>query len=196
MSGGAIERCELIGLSILGIGPFQEDVQSFEFARLSEGDAVATASNLYMLLARNGLGKTTALEAIYGLFGLMNDPQEGCFVGPDAVGRAQLDLRIDWRIGPAVEQLVLSIWTGHDEPLRYWNRKDLIDWADTPNWAQLCLSTNARTAASSASNELGLRFFNMVRDELNAAPDALRGGSQSVPCVLLFPADRRLVVPQ
>ena len=43
----------------------------------AESDSDPGPSNLYMLLAKNGYGKTTLLECIYGLFGLMAEPVAG-----------------------------------------------------------------------------------------------------------------------
>ena len=63
---------KLLQLTVEGVGPFQNGPQSFSFAgEPTEADSDPGPSNLYMLLARNGYGKTTLLECVYGLFGLL-----------------------------------------------------------------------------------------------------------------------------
>ena len=71
---------KLLQLTVEGVGPFQNGSQTFSFAgEPTEGDPDPGPSNLYILLAKNGYGKTTLLECIYGLFGLMADPVVGRF---------------------------------------------------------------------------------------------------------------------
>jgi len=94
MSEIAVLDWKLVGLTLDQIGPFQEQVTSFEFVDVMarEGEA-ARPANLYMLLAKNGHGKTTILECIHGLFGLLADPPVGRFVDASS-GRAQGDFLV------------------------------------------------------------------------------------------------------
>ena len=66
---------KLLQLTVESVGPFQREPRSFSFVgEPTESDSDPGPSNLYMLLAKNGYGKTTLLECIYGLFGLMAEP--------------------------------------------------------------------------------------------------------------------------
>ncbi len=182
-------------LSLDDIGPFRQGVERIELVGLDEEGKRAPA-NMYMLLAPNGQGKTTVLNAIYGLFGLLNDPPIGQFVEPEAPGRAQLDVRAVWSVDGVERTVLLSIWTGTDTPIRSWTEDELREEAEAETWARLGLGWSpAGTTPLESSDELGKMFLHAVNGARNEQPSALGGISQNLPTVLLFPADRTIVAP-
>lgn len=182
-------------LSLDEIGPFRQGVERIDLFGLDESGKKAPA-NMYMLLAPNGQGKTTALSAIYGLFGLLNEPPVGRFVEPQAPGRAQLDVRATWTIDGTERTVLLSIWTGTATPIRNWTEEEVRDEAEAEVWARLGLGWNpSGTFALDGSDDLGAAFLRAVLAGRNEQPSALGGISQNLPTVLHFPADRTIVAP-
>jgi hypothetical protein len=146
-----------------------------------------------MILAANGFGKTTVLESIFGIYGLLNSQPRGKFADGTYNGRAQLDIRVSWVVGGLSQTVVLSLWTGSEEPLDPLSELDIDKLARTNKWAKLGLDSSG--AITAGTNELGVLLHKAVRQELNSPPTDLFGLSQKMPSVLYFPADRRIVAP-
>ena len=187
---------KLLQLTVEGVGPFQDGPTIFSFVgEPTEDDPDPGPSNLYMLLARNGYGKTTLLECVYGLFGLMAEPAVGRFAAPGDRGRAQLDMRATWTIDGRTQTVVLSIWTGTETPLVVWS-SDRLDAAQASVWARLGLeSTYSGVSPIDDADGPGLRLYRSILDARGKAPGALFGSDQDMPTVLFFPADRRISRP-
>ena len=190
----------LIGLTLDRLGPFRQGAQRFDFFGVDLDTRSATGAgpaNIYMLLAANAHGKTTVLDTIYGLFGLLNQPPTGRFANYPAKGVAQLDVRATWTIDGRTQTVLLSIWTGAEEPLEAWGPLRLEEGAQAGSWARLgiWMAVDGLVVAEQ-SDELGRLLFNAIRKALNRAPTELFGLSQYMPCVLFFPADRRVVAPR
>ncbi|MDE0105414.1 MAG: AAA family ATPase [Bryobacterales bacterium] len=148
-----------------------------------------------MLLAKNGYGKTTLLECVHGLFGLMADPVAGRFASPGP-GCAQLDVRATWTIDGRTQTVVLSVWTGTQTPLVVWSSDDL-EAAQASFWGKLGLeSTHSGVSLFDDTDDLGRRLHRTILEARGAAPETLFGNDQDMPTVLFFPADRRLARPE
>lgn len=195
MTDITIEKWEPLALWLDEIGPFRQGIESFFFTDDSRGDGKGNPSNLYMLLAKNGRGKTTALEAIYGLFGLLNEPPTGRFARPAVIERAQFDVRATITRDGHRETVLLSLWTGDNSPIHSWTDQELADQADVTKWAKLGLVFNGATHGMIGSDDLGADFLRAITAGRGEQPTALQGFSQSLPTVLFFPADRTIVAP-
>ena len=150
-----------------------------------------------MLLAKNGYGKTTLLECIFGLFSLMSEPVVGRFAVPGSHGSAQLDIRATWTVGGRTQTVVLSLWTGCEMPMCVWSPDDLDAAQASNDWARLGLERTFRGVVPTAeSNELGLALYQSVQEARGRTPAALFGQDQDMPSVLFFPADRSIVRPE
>ena len=117
-------------LTIDRIGPFQERMEEIDFT-----DANNESCNLYLFLSKNGRGKTTALELMAALMGML-----GCDDIRQMVerrgstserpfdlehldrgkGRAQWDLRVRYSEDGIERTVVLSLLAG-------WMSSDLIN---------------------------------------------------------------------
>jgi hypothetical protein len=191
-----ISEWKLLRVTLDGLGPFRNGRQTFDIIGADTDDPEATttdAASMYMILAANGFGKTTVLEAIFGLYGLMNTAPRGQFADGAFNGRAQIDVRVSWVVEGVSQTMVLSLWTGTEQPLDPLSSLDLENLAATDIWARLGLDSSGAPVAG--SNDYGLRLFNSIKQGLGAPPTALFGLSQNLPLVLYFPADRRVVAP-
>jgi ABC-type uncharacterized transport system ATPase subunit len=194
-----ISDWRLIGLELDGLGPFRQGSKRFDFYGVDQeggNPRDAGPANLYMLLAANAHGKTTVLDTIYSLFGIMNDPPTGRFAEPNAEGLAQLDIRSTWTIDGRTQTVLLSIWTGQEHPLQHWDADRLETDAQAGVWARLGLRMTATgLAVLEQTDELGLHLLDNIHRMRHAPPSELFGLSQLMPAVLYFPADRRVVPP-
>ena len=189
---------KLLKLTVEGVGPFQNGPEEFSFIGAgTDADDDPGPSNLYMLLAKNGYGKTTLLECIFGLFGLMSEPVVGRFAVPGNHGSAQLDVRATWTVGGRTQTVVLSVWTGNEMPMRVWSPDDLDAAQASNDWARLGLESTYRgVLPTSESNELGETLYQSIQEARGRTPGALFGQDQDMPSVLFFPADRSIVSPE
>lgn len=189
-------------LIIEEMGPFRTAPAIFSFlGETAPSDAPTTGdpgpSNLYMLLAPNGSGKTTVLEAFHGLFGLMCNPPSGRFATPLCGGRAQLDIRASMEIEGMRQTILLSIWTGSSEPLHFWEQSDIDTIAQADGWGRLNLVIGSDgVEAAENSNKIGRAYLETMLAARGAEPTHLMGEAQPLPTVLYFPADRLLVAPE
>ncbi|TIM30559.1 MAG: ATP-binding protein [Mesorhizobium sp.] len=194
-----VAEWKLVRLTLDDLGPFRQGRQTFDIMGADTDDPEAgttDAASMYMILAANGFGKTTVLETIFGIYGLLNSEPTGKFAEGAYKGRAQLDIRTSWIVDGQSQTMVLSLWTGSEEPLDPLSEIDLQRLAGTGTWAKLGLSANGPTVERLAgTNELGILLHLAVRQSLNAPPTELFGLSQNMPSVLYFPADRRVVAP-
>lgn len=197
MNDLTIERWEPIALWLDEIGPFRQGIESFFFTDDSGGEGRGKPSNLYMLLAKNARGKTTALDAIYGLFGLLNDPPVGRFARFASGERAQFDVRMTVLRNGRRETVLLSLWTGSNSPVHNWTDQELADYAEVGQWAKLGLVYSGEGPAQGmiGSDDFGADFLRALSVGRGEQPTALEGFSQSLPTVLFFPADRTIVAP-
>lgn len=195
MTQGTMADWQALAVTVDELGPFRNGPETVWLLGLAEGGRKAP-SNLYMLLARNGRGKTTILEAIYGLFGLMNEPAVGRFVDPLFSGQAQVDIRVSIDTGSGPETVVLSIWNGSSTPLRTWKQDELTDIAQVRRQAFLAIGVaGERPAPIDGTDDLGLAFFRSVVAGRHTQPLGLWGTDQDLPTILYFPADRTIVAP-
>jgi hypothetical protein len=185
-------------LSVEDIGPFRNGPEVFSFFGIDPGGhpTAAGPASLFMLLAKNARGKTTALETMFGLLGMLNNPPAGRFSQNPAEGRAQLDIRSTWTIDGRSRTVLLSLWTGSDLAINDWPEERLKETADCQDWARLGITCTPRgIELASGTDDLGQKFFEAVRSNVDFPPLSLFGESQALPTLLYFPAHRRVMRP-
>ncbi|WP_429813779.1 hypothetical protein [Ensifer sp. B1-9] len=119
---------KLIRLTVDELGPFRNGKRELDFFGIESGSQdpyAAGPANIYMVLAKNAYGKTTVLEAIFGLLGLLNETPSGRFAQFPANEQAQVDIRSTWTIDGVSQDVLLSLWTGSDGPVRSWDHEEL-----------------------------------------------------------------------
>lgn len=204
----SIERFEPVRLTVQNLGPFQERTEAVDFT-----DEDNAPCNLFLLLSKNGRGKTTLLNALTYLVGLL-DPRNRSPV-PDWLrdhkeARLQLDVRVSVSGRPG---LILSIYAGTDSAeLRFWDDaeldkvqcKDWVRWGYSgghlvqPEYRILSASFGQLSkSADQAHQGEAERFLRALWNEMALAADRRPSGFESpidmLPTVIYFTATRDIL---
>ncbi len=205
MSVISFSEMRLLQLAVENVGPFRNGLQTLKF----EGETTTidgsseprllAPSNLFMLLAKNGAGKTTILECICLLFGLLGGApvQPYSVVKLGAGSRAQVDIRMVCTIDGRTQTILLSISVGDVGPVVSWTASELEDVAQVSAWGYVVFEPSSGGARlSESSNELGRVIHSHVQERMGEVPAGLYGEASDLPCVLFFPANRAIFSPQ
>lgn len=202
MSDVVLRRFQPIHLKIEGVGPFRS---AFELPLTGPDGAPA---NFFLLVSKNGFGKTTVLETIYGLMAQLCFPvRRDGFVSsaaydlhPDLMqgGRAQLDVRIELEGASKSISAVLSLFAGVDQPLRTVT-PSLLEQAQASVWFPVRMDR----AGSPKPHFVNVADFN-ARDFIRPFLEDIRLSAQNnrfipngnffLPTALFFTADRQLSI--
>lgn len=195
MSGPlTIYQFQPLALTLEGVGPFR-DPYSFDFTNAEDAPC-----NFYLMVAANGGGKTTALETMTCLLGMLGaSPDNWSFSQEDldsGRGRAQLDvlLRVHWE--GRDRRFVLSLFGGtHSEDL---SLKPYLD-ADQERYAaeEWLRCGFMRTAAGSIKAFASHRRDGFVADfwatfesALGTPPEGFEDSLFHLPTAMYFSAYR------
>ena len=189
---------ELLELRVRGVGPFQEDLFILDLT-----DKDNEPSNFYIMAGRNGRGKTTSIEAIAYLLGLLQPEQSRLPVGWGtrlAEGAAlQLDLRVRVSQDGAERAMLLSLCAGAGEdPFLYeWPAERLERYA-IQRTARYGYGTRPSGAPVwfGEGDPLILDLKAKVQGAADREPDpSPEGLAEDAPTVLYFTAYRDLGPP-
>lgn len=189
-----------VRLTLDRVGPFQESLYSIDLT-----DKQDTPCNFFMIIAANGYGKTTILEAIAcAMRMLMKSSSDQSFkYGMEDLdqggGRIQLDfsMRCHW-LGEN-RRVIFSIHAGHfgsDEiSLETWQSIDSggekLKRADAEQWCRAgFMGKSAKAFSSNNSDPLVQALIDIINDHQNLSPDDFNQSAIFVPTVLSFPAYR------
>ena len=181
-------------LTLDRIGPFQQKMYEIDFT-----DQGSRPCNFFMLVAANGFGKTTTLDILGCLLGMLDDPQLSHLGHEDLdsqSGRAQLDilLRCYWQ--GADLQVVLSLLggtLGEDLSLKVWPKNDLEEYRAT-SWHRAGYIRRAsgtlRPLPTHKSDELVADLLGFFQFNKGEVPKAFGQSAFSAPTTLSFSAYR------
>lgn len=198
-----LRRFQPLHLKLEGVGPFRS---AFELPLTAKDGAPA---NFFLLVSRNGFGKTTVLEVIHGLIGALGlEPWSSeeqwldRYLHPDLLtgGRAQLDIRVELETGGRASAALVSVFIGSDLPPLIVTPSRL-EQAGVDRWIPLRLEMDDLSA-------LDIRVVDpQTRPIIEPLLAAIRvgnladrrfmpgGDSLFLPTALHFTADRRILQP-
>ena len=185
-----IIRFRPVRLLVDNVGLFNEQF-SLDFI-----DKGGTPTNLFLLAAPNGLGKTTLLTTFAAVF--------KCFVGFDGTfrqedlnsgrGYAQLDIIADVKINDRTVRLGLSACCGRKYEPVDWSKIDLNpDLNDQiEEYSIIHFRHGSRLPEA---DDYGKALLGVLESSVDARPERLWDDQHILPTVLFFPATRRLIRP-
>lgn len=188
-------------MKLEGVGPFRS---AFELALTGKSGALA---NFFLLISRNGFGKTTVLEVIHGLIGALGLEPTGSRpaapgLHPDLLsgGQAQLDIRLDLETGGRAAAILLSVFVGSELPVLI-ATPSRLEQAGVDRWVPLRVDVDG-------SGAVGVRVIDpQSRPIIEPLLAAIRAGNPAdrrfvpngdslfLPTALHFTADRRILQP-
>ncbi len=178
-------------LTVEGIGPFQEDPYQLDFT-----DAEDDPCNMYLLVSENGRGKSSFLELMSCLMGMLDSSaheQMGFEDLDRGLGRAQWDLLLDVHQDGVKDRVVLSLAAGKGEPwsLRSWNR-DRLGRHSASERLRYGFQRHAsgRWEEFGTGSELVQDLLAQVRGLGNAVPEGFEADTLNLPTLLHFSAYR------
>ncbi len=200
-----------IALHVCDVGPFQHQKFTFDFH-----DAGGAPANVYVILGVNGLGKTTLLESIAFLVGILDgDPVEADdppWLQDHPRARLQLDVLVTLDTGTGSSKGVVSLVAnkgvvqGDTEELKFWLEEDLTR-DDASWWVRDGYITVfggrerhlVSTDRHGEPNEEGIRLLEvgvrggLSRAQENALRHDLMDPVENAPALLYFTAHRDLM---
>ena len=191
-----IEEFAPLWLTIENIGPFRNQPYEIDFT-----DSSGEPCNLFLLLSRNGQGKTTLLEILAGLmdFVFQEDPK---FFGHEDLdfgkGRVQWDIRLktDWKGDK--KTVLLSLLCGNldrESPaIKEWSAT-VLQKHHVDEWRPIGFRRRALGGEwqwIGKSNDFMDVFIGSVRSasSLSSSPDGFEMPTLTQPRLLFFPAHR------
>jgi len=181
-------------LTLDRIGPFQQKMYEIDLT-----DKDLRPCNFFMLVAANGFGKTTILDIMSCLLGMMDD-QQPLRLGHEDLdnqsGRAQLDvfLRCYWE--GKDQQIVLSLLGGNlseDLSLKIWAKDDLGKHRAT-SWHRVGynrrVSGTLRPLATHKSDPFVADLLGFIQFNKGQVPTAFGQSAFPAPTTLSFSAYR------
>lgn len=194
-------------LSIDRIGPFQERLESIDLV-----DTREESCNFFLFLSKNGRGKTTALELMAALMGMLghddakamaiangrNERTPFGFEGLDrGQGRTQWDLRVRYSIEGDERIAVLSLiagQVGEDTALRFWDDDSLLA-VGAREWHRFGFCRNDANGWSVAGRNDG--WVEGLNDRIATAINESVGGFEEStliwPTLIYFSAYRNVI---
>ncbi len=181
-------------LTLDRIGPFQQKIYEIDFT-----DKELRPCNFFMLVAANGFGKTTTLDIISCLLGMLDDPQLSHLGHEDLDrqnGRAQLDILLRCYWHGADHQVVLSLFggtLGEDLSLKVWAANDL-EKHSAASWHRAGYTRRASGTLSPLSthktDELVADLLGFIQFNKGQVPTAFGQSAFPAPTTLSFSAYR------
>ncbi len=187
-----VKEFKPIALTLDRIGPFRESPYAFDFT-----DQNLTPCNFYLLISKNGFGKSTVLETFTCLMNLLGqrEPKRYCFEDLDyGTGRAQLDIRLCVNYSGKDRAFILSIIAGHigeDVSLKLWDR-DHLERHNASEWLRFGFisSFSGHIKKIKFNHDFVEDFLATIDTEKGAPPEGFNESAMDLPTVLSFSAYR------
>jgi len=191
-----IEGFEPIRMWVENIGPFRDPFQ------LDFTDDNGDPCNMFLLISENGQGKTTLLDVMIALMGMLQKKQLDSFGHEDLdnvvsftkdPARAQLDIWVRFFQDGRHQIAVLSLIAGSQgaSSIRPWTESELKN-AGAVSWNRFGYRrhSSGRMEAIGANDIFVQDILGNIDNQMSEAPDGFLESSVSLPTVLYFTAYR------
>jgi ABC-type lipoprotein export system ATPase subunit len=182
---------EPLWLTVENIGPFRGQPYQVDFT-----DADNQPCNLFLLMSKNGQGKTTLLEIMRCLMQLLKEAHPTQFGHEDldyGEGRVQWDLRVKLNWQGQKHNIVLSLLAGslENEHLKRWTDAHINQYGATA-WHPFGYQRHALGNLERIGNgdELVDNLLENIRAQISTSPEGVEVPRFSLPTLLYFSAYR------
>lgn len=192
-----IKSFKPIFLNLLDVGPFRDKPYQFDIT-----NADNMPCNFYMLVSKNGMGKTTAVRIIAELMnllavrkGLSEFDNEDLDIG---TGLAQLDILVNYSGGVGSQQIILSLVAGrnaHNTNLKFYSEEELALFSASEQailafQRKPSVRTGETVIAPQTSSAFAEQLLTDVSYNLDAAEEVFYEPNNNLPTALFFSAYR------
>lgn len=192
----SVELFAPLFLSIDRVGPFQQRMEVFDFT-----DAKDEPCNVYLIVSKNGRGKTTVMELMAAMMGMLGNFESSGIGIEDldrGLGRAQWDVKVTLNANGHQETVILSLlagWMGEDTALKFWSPEELQSYGATA-WQRFGFvrATKGGLYSMVGRNNHWVQKFNALID--SSRGDRLTnfdGDALTYPTLIYFSAYRNIV---
>ena len=191
-----IHAFEPVELTVENIGPFRDKLHTFSFLH----HELHEPCNFYLIISQNGFGKTTLLELMATMMGMLGqrEPQPFGFEPLDRDGgRAQWDIRFRLTRNGVEETVILSLLAGRfgeDVALKVWGSEDMAKLGAT-SWHRLGirLTETGRLRPIGETDELVQDLHAAVHAGIKQSVGGFEDATLTLPTLLFFSAYRDIV---
>ncbi len=191
-----IHAFEPVELTVENIGPFRDKLHTFSFLH----HELHEPCNFYLIISQNGFGKTTLLELMATMMGMLGqrEPQPFGFEPLDRDGgRAQWDIRVRLTRNGVEETVMLSLLAGRlgeDVALKVWGPEELAKLGAT-RWHRLGirLTETGRLRPIGEADDLVQDLHAAVQAGFKQNVGGFEDATLTLPTLLYFSAYRDIV---
>lgn len=191
-----IHAFEPVELTVENIGPFRDKLHIFNFLH----HEVHEPCNFYLIISQNGYGKTTLLELMATMMGMLGqrEPQSFDFEPLDREGgRAQWDIRVRLTRNGVEETVILSLLAGRlgeDVALKVWGTEELARLGAS-SWHRLGIRLNetGRLLPIGEKDDLVQDLHAAVQAGFKQSVGGFEDATLTLPTLLYFSAYRDIV---
>lgn len=190
-----VEEFASLFLNVDRVGPFQSRMEEFDFT-----DANDEPCNLYLMISKNGRGKTTVMELLATMMGMLGK-DECSKLGFEAFdrnqGRAQWDVRVTLNRNGVKETVILSLvagFMGEDVSLKLWAESDLKKYGAI-RWFRFGFVRNTFGRYSMVGRNIDwvMDFNLLIQTSIGSRLSGFESGELTYPTLIYFSAYRNIV---
>jgi predicted ATPase len=190
-----IEEFSSILLTVDRVGPFHERMEEFDFT-----DANDEPCNAYLMISKNGRGKTTVMEMLSAMMNMLGKTKCSA-LGFEAFdleqGRAQWDVRVTVNRGGRKETVILSLvagFMGEEVSLKPWGESDVRKYGAT-RWCRFGFVRNVygRYSMVGRSDDWVQDFNILIETSIGARLSGFESDELTLPTLIYFSAYRNII---
>ncbi len=190
-----VEEFASLFLTVDRVGPFQERMEEFDFT-----DVNGDPCNLYLMVSQNGRGKTTIMELLAAMMGMLGK-EECSGLGFEAFdkegGRAQWDVRVTLNQGGYKETTILSLvagFMGEEISLKLWDESALQKYGASC-WHRFGFVRNSfgRYNMVGRHDNWVMDFNALIQTNIGARLSGFESNDLAFPTLIYFSAYRNII---
>lgn len=190
-----VEEFASLFLTVDRVGPFQARMEEFDFT-----DANDEPCNLYLMISKNGRGKTSIMELLATMMGMLGK-SECSMLGFESFdreqGRAQWDVRVTLNRGGSKETAILSLvagFMGEEVALKPWGESDIKKYGASC-WHRFGFVRNISGRYSMVGRHVDwvMDFNALIQSNTGARLSGSESDDLTFPTLIYFSAYRNII---